>query len=753
MTVSAEIRTNGSSKPIYLDQEFQKVLESAELRATFVQWLRRQWERDAQLANDVSTESRGSVEPVEVVELINAWNAYWDPHLASVIQEQLPGLQVRDTPGIELWELAANRYEFSSFSVDLLRKSRRWWKKFDLDAMIEDRIYADYREALEKERSALVESAREIQGYCNQLISQVEACLRVVTPREEGELQGIGKALNKIIEALNRTHETSGAILQVLEDQKFRVCFYEAIRSLHAHVQDSWGTWSRRVRTPAFYALYALVGVAIVHPIFGFLTGSPAALPLLLLFPLAVFLCMYYLGLAACRQLIDMVVARVAVFNPEPDKSRLGLIAANSSQRSGKALPVLDRLRHVWSEPSLTQHFVHSKSPEALSLHENTVWNPGMSRLMVKDARRPLRVMDLANGSYWLTIVLAGKNGPQSWASLKADAAKSASPAKKEEETLCAIELAETYATEGPGTRGYSGRMGKWLVGIIAAGIVALLIALPLIGDDRRVTVYAMGPDGLCALTEGYVVWPGPGDMLLLKTGGDWNPGGWRWVRISANEISAVEGHSGATQSCDSLAKTKPSAAVSGPINFYQAGATKERAMIVVPFAAEEGASRSGGESAAIACKLGPKQAPLSRALGDMLRRLGDGLKQCGSRAGGPAIIDVRGFSSSVKFDGECAPQSDAKNLELAELRRNRVLHAMFGNGGFSGEYPESWQWKTEGVLIQPNGPKRFTSLAHLEDFTALRDEGTSDRYLTQRAEVWVMSAGGCATRSLLPVR
>ena len=307
-------------------QVFLEVLGSDENRAALTEWLRKPHSTDS------FTRRVSSAELSSTGILVKAWDALWAMQLAGVVQERIPVAnmsaasgtsQVPDTPGVELWELVQRQYEFSSLPVDLLRKSRRWWKRFDLDAMIEDRIYADYRDVLEKERIALVESAREIQGNCDSLRRQLHECAEIAKPCAEPELVAIGEQLNVICGALTQTSDTCGAFLQVLEDQKFRVCFHEEVRSLHADVQDAWGTWSRRVRNPLLYALVALaIVIVILHPLFGLLTGSSTALPLLLLLPVAAFMSKYYLGLKRSRQLIDDVVARVAVFNPEPMKKR-----------------------------------------------------------------------------------------------------------------------------------------------------------------------------------------------------------------------------------------------------------------------------------------------------------------------------------------------------------------------------------------------------------------------------------------------
>lgn len=225
-------------------------------------------------------------------------------------------------------------------------------------------------------------------------------------------------------------------------------------------------------------------------------------------------------------------------------------------------------------------------------------------------------------------------------------------------------------------------------------------------------------------------------------------------MRISSTHVRAVEGYRENARSCIDSGRVEvgSSALSGGSIHFYQGSQSAERAMLVVPFAVDHARSPVR-EMAAIGCTFGPEEAGLPADVASMLRRLGDGLKECGRRDGGPAEIDVRGFASSVKFAGECARESDIKNLELAEMRRNSVLHAMFGEGKFPGRYPDSWVWKPDGVVIKPNGPRRFSTFEHLSDFSAVRDIGSSDRYLTQRAEVWVLSAGGCSSRTLLPMR
>ena len=392
-----------------------------------------------------------------------------------------------------------------------------------------------------------------------------------------------------------------------------------------------------------------------------------------------------------------------------------------------------------------------TRAVEFLLLHENTIWNPAQSKGGV---HIPLRALELANGAYSLTVSLSGLGGSMDWNGFVAQAGRELKRVKGGEGTLCASELAKRYVSEGQGVFGGAGRPRKTLVWVSAGITLCVLVVLFFAGGDRRVDVDAMGPSGLCRLTTGYIVWPGPGDVLVLMPLQE--PGWHRFqlTSIPASHVASIASHRQSLASCDAVVRSDggPSDIVPSTMNFYQQGVARERMALNIPFAAKRTLSARSPDPA-ISCDLGPAQALLSPEMSSMLRRLGDGLRACGNRAGGPSVIDVRGFTSSVRFDGSCARQSDAKNLELAELRRNRVLHAMFGKGEFVGNYPPSWHWEADGVIVRPDGPKRFESMDHLLDLSALRDDGLSERYLTQRAEVLVLSAGGCEAASLLTVQ
>ena len=275
---------------------------------------------------------------LQFTSLEDGWEKYWDKRLSSLVQEQIPNpadsndkgaagqvvfAPVRDTPGVELRELAVNRYRFSPLPVNLLRKSRRWWKKLDLEAMIEDRLYADYRDSLDKESTALVDAALDAKRDCTEAIEKIDKIKMALATQNGTGFNDLRLSFEDLGQALEGTLEICESILRVFPDQKFRVAFYETVRSLHADIQHAWGTWSRRVREPLYLALAILVFAAVIlHPLIGFLSGARSALPLLMLLPAAVFLSTYYAGRAKCQKMIDAVVARVAVFNPEPDESR-----------------------------------------------------------------------------------------------------------------------------------------------------------------------------------------------------------------------------------------------------------------------------------------------------------------------------------------------------------------------------------------------------------------------------------------------
>jgi len=250
--------------------------------------------------------------------------------------------------------------------------------------------------------------------------------------------------------------------------------------------------------------------------------------------------------------------------------------------------------------------------------------------------------------------------------------------------------------------------------------------------------------NGACLFARGHIVWPGPVDLMVMAKGKNAETA---VVRIPSNRLARVEMMSAAAANarpyrstvaeggCDGVTTPQPRSDAS--MVLVSQTRTPDKGVLLVPFVSPD--------AAPIKCEFSPgdKGVEVPEPYAPILKRLGARLKACAASAGRYPTIDVRGFSSNVKFKGTC--DTNAKNWDLAEARRTNVLRAL-------GYDPSS-----KGAFNVTHGAgNRWQGFDHMNDFASVagpEEGGREAGDLSQRVEIWFDDLAGCKTNEVAFVR
>ena len=209
--------------------------------------------------------------------LHDAWRDFWERHVSQLIREgqsedpsQVADANGQDkvnqrfeldSPGVDLYELALAQYDYQPYPYGLIRAMRRVFARFNIEAFVEDRTFADYRNHLDQEWAALYEEARDFTTRAHGAREVLEAmdkrlqdCGAQPQKTEEASSDNVRQQIEKMLYAIQ---DAEAQIEQVarLHDSGYTARIFEKLRELHTEVQSAWGTWARQVREPAIRSL------------------------------------------------------------------------------------------------------------------------------------------------------------------------------------------------------------------------------------------------------------------------------------------------------------------------------------------------------------------------------------------------------------------------------------------------------------------------------------------------------------------
>jgi hypothetical protein len=261
------------------------------------------------------------------------------------------------------------------------------------------------------------------------------------------------------------------------------------------------------------------------------------------------------------------------------------------------------------------------------------------------------------------------------------------------------------------------GKIGAVILALLVTGLVMTLLVVGLKVTPRYAVIGASSGQAECTLTVGSIVWPGPGQLLLLE-------GGWlgHFNVVSQSRISRIAPEGSAPERC----RSAPNASLElhSTIVDYPNLVERNRVLAVPIFPNP------------VHCP-----APLNTGISDqgkeMIKRLGRAIISCSAPLHA-VRVDVRGFASSKEF-AHCKPTNDL-NLELAEKRRTDVIR----------ELRKAVQDAPEDLEIEYGdlGPRwRDSDEMHQNAFISDQENGElkKDRErLTRYVEVEIRDAASC---------
>jgi hypothetical protein len=713
-----------------------------------------------------SVHSPSTQQEVDIAKVHREWHGAWVDHLALIVEEyqDTPGTLV-DTPGVEFWELATAKYSYEACPQAALRKMRRLFRRFRIESFVENRSYADYRNVVEQELREVDEESRSTRLQIADATHTLESLLTHLKPYlDRATVENASEQVRGMLKALETARVQILAIDNVLQDKRFQAHLFELLRKLHEEVQERWGTWPRRLNTPLVWMLAFFLIAAGLYALTGAATGSQILLPAAALLPLCAFAIVYYSGRNSVLKLIEECVRHLAVYDPEPPRrksllSRVWLALRQKASQFGRRCD-------AWAKKLLSRSAVAVPNnwSQALlaSFKENFRKALGSASLRTAKAfiKPEVEVMTLAPKP----AISIGLRKPTIWHG-DGDLALQ----EMYQKTYTAVVDRHRWSLAGiPGASSYQSPDAKvryrgWVlagVGVLAAVLVIPLRAFITHGKLPTFAVDSATAGGVCRIARGYVLWPGPIEVVLLEDSkltmiprdrvariSMWSttpPGPPCEETIAPPVMDAKKKGSSDSRSTAAAELDSPGAFA----NLYLISNVKgpDRGVLVVPFPTPPLSIHCG-------FTMGQSGVAVETSMIPVLKRVGSALQECG-RSGRSPIIDVRGFASSIKFT--CPGDKDS-NLDLAHARRSNVLSAMFEKR--RREKGDQSPWRPSQVTIQPSAAERWTSLQHMNDFSLVGDlpeivhGGTEETVrganVSQRVEVWFHDLGTCTQPDL----
>ena len=696
--------------------------------------------------DEVRSEEQSRLQYLKDIQ--DAWADFWDVHVSQLIREK-PQISpppaatvvnsaheasttvsvsegpisesVLDSPGVDLHEIAGDRYAYEPYPYDLIRAMRRVFARFNTEAFVEDRTFPDYRNHLDQEWIALYEEAREFAKRANEtglVLKEIDSKFVVYQADDRyrsapyPDWQKVRKQLAEMICAIQ---EAEAQIEQVgrLHDSGYTARIFEKLRVLHVDVQSGWGTWARQVKEPALtgakWTIFSLaIYVCIAHAFPTYFWFSLCAL-----LPFLAFGERYFAGRAGQDKEINAVIKQLAIFHPEPaqsDDTTLPRFKASAGE-----VGVAARKYTIWYPSDVirpdTAPFASPANyvtPYAVRLdnfrtHVVGLGNLFYSRIMslkVNDKTYTKDVAEDFEGAYRPNVIAVSN---KKWAFWR----------------MAVLSFLIAFAV-------IPHFWGIWKARKLAGAAVSYVVE----GSTHQ---------GTCEFGAGQILWPGPWEVVVWspELGGLWAVPRERVVRIVAANEKTSRGGPCAERAVPISTPTPIAVAV-----HLSPQSQSHKLVWGIPFpeAGKKRLSCSGALQGQVGAVIGPDSVSL-------LASISATLAACKTTGGKLPVVDVRGFASSLDFAAECGINSDARNKELAEVRRESVLRAMQSKHGRF--ILSDGKWVAPFAVLDPPQQERWTSFQHMRDAQTIRDklrgETSPEREtLSRQAQIWYIDVEDC---------
>gem|GEM_PF-6861687 len=551
-----------------------------------------------------------------------------------------------ETPGVSFSDLALGKYVYEPDPQNLLRKTRRVFQRVRLEAFVEDRTFGPYRGETEQELRSLHKEAEETRREARaaaQCMGTLAEWMRAGLADPSEQNAGVVEASEKDRLAAEEWFR-SGMPTQ-------RESAIEQVMRIHATLRrvEALGVATSIFGNKSFVGrlLEELRSVHFdVQREWG--TWPRRVKPAASAFAAA-------LGIGSCLYVYASLLTGSMLW------LALVLFAAACSAAhtyySGRAVQVRKieaKTRGLAAFDPEPAAGGDAPRPSVLGkLKSGTIWN-------TSDPER------LSNETY--SHVVVGAPAPAVVANYKAP-----------------------DVSVHPGSFGIYSSVAALAI-VLLPPVILLLGGIPTSTDDLRMSVEVEARQGPCSAAEGFVVWSGPVEVVILTGDGISAVRRGQVVRVSRGRQRSEPCNGGAP-------------AEGMPLTIVSNMGTAAKGVLVVPFATPV---------PKIDCRLdsGKDGIRVPAPMAGALRQLGEALRKCP----GTPEIDVRGFASGLEFS--CGAGSALRNLELAELRRRNVLVAMFGEAVLPVT-PAGALTMDEVSIVQPT-LRRWTTLEHMNELSTV---------------------------------
>lgn len=645
----------------------------------------------------------------------DSWKVVWKDYVSSLVEEDKIGASDNkntDTPSVHWEELPRAIYTYAPWPLELFRRVRRLFNAFRLESFVEARVFTDYRARLEPlwtETTNEAELAIEVARRSEVALLTLDTALERL-----GSGDDIKSARDQFLNmraAIQTAKDQAETVVDVLADRRFRTHFLEMLRVLHREVQSAWGTWPRRVKLPAVWALVAFLPAVLLNACIGYVFGSEMGFPLACALPVCVFGLVYFYGRQRVIKLIRERVIFLSAFDPEPDQKTgfeflvtLRLWMRRVRVRWEALKSWIGRLfRPIPTPPQLptlkaaSKNGVKQSKPPGFTselVREHTIWRGGKVE----------NFETLKAGTY--TAVVASDSSKLPASAVKYQTA----------------DITVNYKA--------------WFIplGVLSIILVAPPLAYYLWGGTPVFSIDGIVSSRICSLAHGSVLWAGPGEVIVNRLDG-------RLTAIDRSRVARMSRGEATSPRCEEETRPVERAGldlVPTQIHISSTLQGKDQATFAVPFQSPKASIDCNFSSDSPGVGVGDDS---TRA---WLGSVGRALVACGERTGRRPLVDIRGFASSTPFicPGE---DSEKLNLKLAEMRRANVLRIMFHERGFSGS-----PLAPPTIDLVMAGKTRWGSPQHMHDFDPINDRPSGAQTavagaLTQRVEVLINEVGACS--------